>query len=62
MQSGGRFDTPSLRFVGGTAPYLHDGRYPTVRAALTGMDGMMGHVGQLDAEELDALLAYLQTL
>ena len=24
------FDTPSLQFVGGTAPYFHDGRYPTL--------------------------------
>ena len=24
-----RFDTPSLRFVSGTAPYFHDGRYTT---------------------------------
>src|SRR5262245_789877 len=24
------FDTPSLKFVAGTAPYFHDGRFPTL--------------------------------
>ncbi|HEX3345659.1 MAG TPA: hypothetical protein VHS09_13845, partial [Polyangiaceae bacterium] len=42
-----RFDTPSLRFVGGTAPYFHDGRYPTLDALLRDADGpsrvRMGH-------------------
>ena len=28
------FDTPSLRFIRGTAPYFHDGRYPTLEALL----------------------------
>jgi cytochrome c peroxidase len=57
-----RFDTPSLRFVGGTAPYFHDGRYPTLRALLAGSDGTMGHTGQLSPHDVDALEAYLQTL
>src|SRR6266545_4191432 len=29
------FDTPSLRFVAGTAPYFHDGRYKTLDDVLT---------------------------
>jgi mono/diheme cytochrome c family protein len=57
-----RFDTPSLRFVAGTAPYFHDGRYPTLRALLVGSDGRMGHTRQLNPRELDALEAYLRTL
>lgn len=67
------FDTPSLRFVGGTGPYFHDGRYPTLRALLLGCDAGggegapsthkgMGHTAQLSSHELDALEAYLKTL
>jgi DNA-binding beta-propeller fold protein YncE len=60
--SRGGFDTPSLRFVGGTAPYFHDGRYATLRDVLLGTDGKMGHVGQLSPRDFDALEAYLRTL
>ena len=57
-----KFDTPSLRFVGGTAPYYHDGRYRTLRELLVGADGKMGHTSQLNPDDLDALEAYLRTL
>lgn len=56
------FDTPSLRSVGGTGPYFHDGRYPTLRALLLASDGKMGHTAQLSPHELEALEAYLKTL
>lgn len=56
------FDTPSLRFLSGTGPYFHDGRYPTLRAVLKGTDGKMGHTAQLSPHQIDALEAYLQTL
>ena len=36
-----KFDTPSLRFVGGTAPYFHDGRYDTLLDLLTSTDSQM---------------------
>ncbi|MEP7121318.1 MAG: cytochrome C peroxidase [Byssovorax sp.] len=62
IQSGGAFDTPSLRFVGGTAPYFHDGRYPTLRALLADTDGRMGHTGQLEEAELGDLESYLRSL
>jgi hypothetical protein len=62
IQSGGSFDTPSLRFVGGTAPYFHDGRYPTLRALLADTDGRMGHTGQLEEAELGDLESYLRSL
>jgi cytochrome c553 len=62
IQSGGTFDTPSLRFVGGTAPYFHDGRYPTLAALLADTDGRMGHTGQLDEAQLGDLQAYLRSL
>jgi mono/diheme cytochrome c family protein len=56
------FDTPSLRFVGGTAPYFHDGRYATLRELLVGIDGRMGNTGHLTPQELDDLEAYLRSL
>ncbi|MRG97306.1 cytochrome C peroxidase [Polyangium spumosum] len=56
------FDTPSLRFVGGTAPYFHDGRYATLRSLLIGVDGTMGHTKHLSKGDLDALEAYMRSL
>jgi cytochrome c peroxidase len=56
------FDTPSLRFVGGTAPYFHDGRYGSLHDLLVKSDGPMGRASQLPAADLDALEAYLRTL
>jgi cytochrome c peroxidase len=60
--AGRSFATPSLRFVGGTAPYFHDGRYPTLRALLTSNDPNMGTGKNLPAADLDALEAYLRSL
>ncbi|MDI3290328.1 c-type cytochrome [Polyangium sp. 15x6] len=56
------FDTPSLRFVGGTAPYFHDGRYATLRSLLIDADGKMGNTKHLSKDELDALEAYMRSL
>ena len=56
------FDTPSLRFAGGTAPYAHDGRYPTLRALLASKDGPMGAARDRPAEDLDALEAFVRSL
>jgi len=58
----GEFDTPSLRFVARSAPYFHDGRYPTLDALLADPDSRMGHSASLPAEDRRALKAYLQTL
>jgi cytochrome c peroxidase len=58
----GTFDTPSLKFVGGTAPYFHDGRYKSLHELLVAKDNTMGHTGQLSATDIDALEAYLKTL
>jgi len=60
--SGGNFDTPSLRFVGGTAPYFHDGRYATLRDLLVATDGKMGFTQHLNATDFDALIAYLESI
>src|SRR5262249_45836461 len=56
------FNTPSLKFVGGTGPYFHDGRYKTLHNLLRDVDGKMGHTAQLSSADLDALEAYLRTL
>jgi cytochrome c peroxidase len=62
------FDTPSLRFVSGTAPYFHDGRFSSLRALLRASGGddpedvQMGHSAALSDHETDALEAYLKSL
>ncbi|MGH7281355.1 MAG: c-type cytochrome [Polyangiaceae bacterium] len=55
------FDTPTLEFVAGTAPYFHDGRYATLHDLLVKSDGKMGHTKQLRSEDMAALEAYLRT-
>jgi hypothetical protein len=55
------FVTPSLRFVAGTTPYFHDGRYATLAELLRKSEGM-GATRGLTSDDLDALEAYLQTL
>jgi DNA-binding beta-propeller fold protein YncE/mono/diheme cytochrome c family protein len=56
------FDTPSLRFVARSAPYFHDGRYPTMAALIEGCDGTMGHTAQLTPADREALGAYVESL
>jgi cytochrome c peroxidase len=56
------FNTPTLRFVGGTGPYFHDGRHATLLDVLVEEDGKMGHVKHLSREDLEALVAYLRSL
>lgn len=57
-----RFDTPSLAFLSGRAPYFHDGRYATLGELLAAKDDKMGHTSQLSASDLAALEAFLETL
>ena len=59
---GKAFDTPSLRFVSGTAPYFHDGRYATLLSLLTTTNSQMGHTMHLSRRDALALVAYLETL
>jgi hypothetical protein len=56
------FDTPSLRFVGGTAPYFHDGRYASLHDLLSDKKSSMADLSTLDAADTRALQAYLETL
>lgn len=57
-------DTPTLLGVWATAPYLHDGSAPDLRAVLTtrNRDDRHGSTGRLSASELDDLIAYLRSL
>jgi YVTN family beta-propeller protein len=60
LESGVLFDTPALRELWRTGPYLHDGRYATVREVVT-----MAHasrVSGLTPEEVDDLVEYLLSL
>jgi cytochrome c peroxidase len=59
-----RFMTPSLVEVWRTAPYLHDGRYATLREVITsGNRGdSRGHTSHLTPAQIDDLLAFLSSL
>ena len=59
---GAELDTPSLRFVGDTGPYMHDGRYATLRELLVATDGKMGTTAALDERSITDLVAYLRVL
>lgn len=56
------FKTPSLRFVGGTAPYLHDGSEPTLELLIDRNGDRMGKTNHLSPEQRADLVAYLRTL
>ena len=57
-------NTPSLLGVGRTAPYLHDGSAPTLRARLLNdrETNRHGLTAQLSDADVDDLVEYLQTL
>lgn len=57
-------DTPTLKGVWATAPYLHDGSAATLRDVLTTRNplDLHGRTSHLSASELDALVAYLEEL
>lgn len=57
-----KFKTPSLLFIGGTAPYLHDGSIPTLELLIDLNGDRMGHTKQLNKEQRAALVAYLKRL
>ncbi len=55
------FETPSLRHVGGTAPYFHDGRFATLEDLLRGSPAM-ADTSRLSGGEIGDLAAYLRSL
>jgi cytochrome c peroxidase len=58
-----RLDTPSLKGVFATAPYLHDGSEPNLRQVLTNPRGSMVQHDQrgLSPADLEALEAFVTT-
>jgi mono/diheme cytochrome c family protein len=63
------FDTPTLRGVAASAPYLHDGSAPTIRDVLLKLKGSsggalgtghMGDITNLTDAQLDALVEYVR--
>ena len=56
------FDTPTLRQVGLTAPYFHDGSAKTLEDVVEHNQDRMGKTSQLSSDERRALVAYLRTL
>jgi cytochrome c peroxidase len=59
-----RFDTPTLVEVWRTAPYLHDGRYKTIKDLIAeGKHGKSrGRVEKLSDEEIDDLVEFVLSL
>jgi len=56
-------DTPSLRGVFATPPYLHDGSAPTIRGVLDRNDAdLHGVTSHLSPEQLDQLAAYVLSI
>lgn len=56
------YKTPSLRFVGGRPPYLHDGRAGTLAELIEQNADWMGKTSHLSADDKAALVAFLETL
>ena len=49
--------------IAASAPYLHDGSAQTLEdVVLSARDGAMGYTGGLSEREIQALVAYLETL
>lgn len=63
-RKGPDFDTPSLRGVYSTAPYLHDGRAATMEEVLTTHNPgeLHGATSSLSSEEIDDLVVFLKAL
>lgn len=59
--TGGKLDTPSLVAISASAPFMHDGRFATLREAIVKTAGKMGPK-TLAESDLDALVTYLKTL
>ena len=57
-----RLNTPTLKGLFYTAPYLHDGSAKTLEEALERTKDTMGKTSHLNDEERRQLIAYLMTL
>lgn len=56
------YDTPTLQYVGLTAPYFHDGRYRSLDELLADPASRMGATSKLSADDRAALSRFLETL
>jgi cytochrome c peroxidase len=56
------FKTPSLWFIGGTAPYFHDGSQASLEDLVRTNRDRMGKTSHLGTDEQAALIAFLRTL
>ena len=58
------FDTPSLKGIWNSAPYLHDGSALTLRDVLTTANpsGTHANVSSLSSAQIDQIVAYLQQI
>ena len=61
---GPAYDTPSLRGLWNSAPYLHDGSEATLRAVLTSANPSNAHgvTSHLTAQEIDDLIVFMLAL
>jgi YVTN family beta-propeller protein len=57
-----KFNTPTLRDLHATAPYLHDGSAKDLMEVLDRTATTMGHTADLSLEQKEDLVAYLLTL
>ncbi|MFW6061465.1 MAG: heme transporter CcmC, partial [Planctomycetota bacterium] len=64
LDRSGTFDTPTLRELWRTGPYLHDGRAQTLRQVLVecNPDDRHGRTSHLSEEQLEDLIMYLRSL
>lgn len=57
-----KYETPSLKQLALSAPYLHDGSAKTIDGVLVRLGDHMGTVSTLTSRERNDLVAYLETL
>ena len=55
-------DTPTLRGLWATAPYLHDGAAPTLKGAIEGHESVAYSEVQLSSQEMNNLVAFLKQI
>src|SRR5262249_26815534 len=56
------YKVPSLLYVGGSAPYMHDGRFESLESLIEYNQDRMGATSQLSVDDRKALIAFLRTL
>lgn len=61
-EKGALWKTPSLRFVGGRAPYFHDGSAGSLAELVRSNNDRMGRTNHLSPDDQAALVAFLESL